>query len=277
MDRMTLSGFADEISPDLDVQLETLAAEGIRYLELRGIWGKGVLSLSDEELARAKQAMDARGIGVSAIGSPIGKIGIKDDFAAHLVAFRRALEVARYMGAPYIRLFSFFMPHGEDPLRYRDEVMQRMRALVEAAAGSGIMLLHENEKDIYGMPADRCVDILRTVNSPQLRATFDPANFVQAGEHPYDECFPKLRPYIQYMHIKDALLKDGSNVPAGEGDGQIPQIMRALHESGWTGFLSLEPHLVRAERMGGFTGPERFHVAAEALRKILNALQIPYA
>ncbi len=276
MDKMILSGFADEIAPDLDVQLETLAAEGIRYLELRGIWSKGVLSLSDEELARAKQAMDARGIGVSAIGSPIGKIGIKDDFAAHLAAFRRALEVARYMGAPYIRLFSFFMPHGEDPLRYRDEVMQRMRALVEAAAGSGIMLLHENEKDIYGMPADRCVDILRTVNSPQLRATFDPANFVQAGEHPYDECFPKLRPYIQYMHIKDALLRDGSNVPAGEGDGQIPQIMRALHESGWTGFLSLEPHLARAERMGGFTGPERFHVAAEALRKSLYALQNPY-
>ncbi len=277
MDKMTLSGFADEISPDLDVQLDTLAAEGIRYLELRGIWGKGVLSLSDEEVERAKKMMDARGIGVSAIGSPIGKISIKDDFTTHLVAFRRALDLARYFGAPYIRLFSFFMPHGEDPLQYRDEVMRRMQGLVDAAAGTGIMLLHENEKDIYGMPARRCLDILKTINSPSLRATFDPANFVQAGEHPYDECFPQLRPYIEYMHIKDAIFRDGSNVPAGQGDGQIPQIMRALKESGWIGFLSLEPHLARAEQMGGFTGPERFHVAVEALRKILDENGIAYA
>ncbi len=277
MDKMTLSGFADEISPDLNVQLETLAAEGIRYLELRGVWGKGVLALSDEELAQMKKELDRRGIGVSAIGSPIGKIGIEDDFQQHLVAFRRAMEVAKRMETRYIRLFSFYLPREDDPHKHRGEVMRRMQGLVDAAAGTSLILLHENEKDIYGMTGNRCLDILQTVNNPYLRATFDPANFVQAGEKPYDQCFPKLRPYIQYMHIKDALFKDGSNVPAGEGDGQFKPILADLATSGWIGFLSLEPHLKVAGRSMGFTGPELFRIATQALKKILDGLGIAYA
>jgi sugar phosphate isomerase/epimerase len=277
MDKWTLSGFADEISPELSVQLDTLQAEGIRYLELRGIWGKNVLALSDEEVERAKKEMDARGVGVSAIGSPIGKIGIADDFDQHLVAFRRAIEVAKRLNCPYIRLFSFYLPEGEDPAKYRDQVMKRMQGLVDAAAGSGLILLHENEKGIYGQSAARCLDILKTIRSPYLRATFDPANFVQEGEKPYDHCFPLLRPHIQYMHIKDALFKDGSNVPAGEGDGQFAPILKSLKEGGWMGFLSLEPHLKVAGRSSGFTGPELFQKAARALKKLLDELGVAYA
>jgi len=87
----TLSAFADEISPDLDVQLATLAAEEIRYIEFRGVWNKNVLDLSDAEIERVKAALAERGVGVSSIGSPIGKIRITDDFAPHLERFRRAL------------------------------------------------------------------------------------------------------------------------------------------------------------------------------------------
>src|SRR5262245_18127547 len=108
----TLSAFADEISPELEVQLETLAAEQIRYVEFRGVWGKNVLDLSDAELDRVKAAMAERGVKVSSIGSPIGKIPIDEDFVAHLERFQRALHVARVMEAPFVRIFSFFMPAG---------------------------------------------------------------------------------------------------------------------------------------------------------------------
>jgi len=277
VDKMTFSGFADEISPDLDVQLDTLAAENIKYLEFRGVWNKGVLDLTNEELDRFKEGLDNKGISVSAIGSPIGKVGVGDDFEEHLERFRRAMEVAQKVGARYIRLFSFYLPPNEDPLRYRDEVMRRMQGLVDAAAGTGLILLHENEKGIYGMTSDRCLDIMQTINSPYLRAIFDFANFVQAGEHPYEDGFPKLRPYIQYIHVKDAMLDTGQVMPPGEGDGQVRPILKELADSGWVGFLSLEPHLQHAGQFRGFSGPDLFRKAAQATKRILSDLGVPYA
>src|SRR5690606_19728923 len=123
-----LSAFADEISDDLEVQLDTLDAVGISHIELRGVWGKNVLKLTDEEVDRVKRRLDERGFRVSSIGSPIGKIQITDPFEPHLEEFRRALWCAERLEAPYIRVFSFFVPEGEAAER-RGEVMRRMKAL----------------------------------------------------------------------------------------------------------------------------------------------------
>ena len=276
MDKITLSGFADEIGADLGLQLETLAAENIKYFEFRGVWGKSVMDLTDKELEDVKATIAKQGVKVSSIGSPIGKVAIDFDFDEHLKSFRRALEIAQIMEAPYIRLFSFYLPPDEDPLKYRDEVMRRMQGLVDAAAGTGIVLLHENEADIYGMASDRCKDILETINSPYLRAAFDFANFVHAGEKPYDESFPLLRPHIEYVHVKDAVAEPLKVVPAGEGDGQVKPILKELLDSGWVGFLSLEPHLAQAGRFRGFSGPDLWRKAAQALKRILDELGADY-
>lgn len=264
----TLSGFADEIAPELELQLDTLAALHIGYLELRGVWNKGVLALDDDELVRVKTALDARGIRVSAIGSPIGKIKIDDPFEPHLEAFEHALVLAEFFDCPYVRLFSFFVPEGE-AARHRDEVMRRMRALVDAARGRPVTLLHENERHIYGDTPERCLDLFQTVASPQLRMTFDPANFVMCGVRPYDQAYTLLANHIVYMHIKDGLMADQRVVPAGQGDGQVKQILAALHKRGYDGFLSLEPHLAVAGEFSGFSGPDRFAAAAQALRGLV--------
>ena len=272
----TLTGFADEIAPDLDVQLDTLADESIRYLELRGVWNKNVLDLTDSEIATVKRTLSQRGVGVSSIGSPIGKIPIGDDFAPHLDRFRRALQVARALEAPYIRIFSFFIPAGADPAHYRDEVLDRMSRLVRAAEGADVTLLHENEKEIYGDTPARCLDILTKINSPLLRAAWDPANFVQCGVRPHTEGYDSLRPFIAYVHIKDALSASGQVVPAGQGDGEVRETIAALRASGFDGFFSLEPHLAAAGTFSGFSGPELFRVAVKALKDLLREQDIEW-
>jgi sugar phosphate isomerase/epimerase len=266
----TLSGFAYEISPDLDVQLATLAAEEIRHIEFRGVWNKNVLDLSDAEIATVKAALAERGVRVSSIGSPIGKIKITDDFAAHLERFRRALQVAAMLDAPFVRIFSFFMPAGDDPARHRDEVLARISRLAQEARGTGVTLLHENEKEIYGDTPERCLDILTQVGSPILQAAWDPANFVQCGVRPHSQGYDLLRPWIAYVHIKDALLESGRVVPAGQGDGQLRETLTALRESAFDGFFSLEPHLASAGPFSGFSGPELFRVAAGAFKELLR-------
>ena len=58
-------------------------------------------------------------------------------------------------------------------------------------------------------------------------------------------------------------------VPAGEGDGQVPQLLRALRERGYRGFLTLEPHLVTAGASSGFSGPDGMRTAIRALRNLI--------
>ncbi len=272
----TLSAFADEISPDLDVQVETLRREGISHLELRGAWGKNVLALTDTDIDTVKATLDRQGIKVSSIGSPIGKIKITDEFGPHLAAFERAVHVARVFNAPFIRIFSFFMPLGHDPGLYRQQVLERLHQIVRRAEGADITLLHENEKEIYGDIPDRCLDILTQINSPFLRAAWDPANFVQCGVRPYTDGYAALRPFIDYIHVKDAVLATGAVVPAGQGDGEWPVTIRALQESGYDGFCSLEPHLQEAGPFAGFSGPALFSVAAEAFKSLLREQHIAW-
>ena len=210
---------------------------------------------------------------VSAVGSPIGKVKITDDFGAHLQRFRRALAVAEMLDAPRIRIFSFFIPAGEDAARYRTAVMDRMLMLTQLAEEAGVTLWHENEKEIYGDIATRCADIHTTIRSPHLRAAFDPANFIQCGVRPMDEAWPLLADVSTHIHIKDAVLADGHVVPAGEGDGQVKELLQALVARGYRGYLTLEPHLKAAGPFGGFSGPDLFHTAVEALKGLLKDVE----
>jgi sugar phosphate isomerase/epimerase len=273
----TLTGFADEISPNLEDQLDTLEAESMRFMELRSVHNKNVLDLTDEELKSIKAATSERGIGVSSIGSPIGKVSITDPFDPHMERFRRALQAAHTLEAPYVRVFSFFIPEGEDPEGYRDEVLDRMGALAGEAEGTGVTLLHENEKEIFGDVPERCLEILSSVNSPALRAAWDAANFVQCGVvRPHSDGFGPLRPFVEYVHVKDAVAETGQVVPAGEGDGELRETISALRASGFDGFFSLEPHLASAGRYSGFSGPDLFRRAAGAFKDLLREQEIEW-
>lgn len=272
----TLSGFSDEISPDFTQQCEVARDLGLSFLELRSAWEINILDLEQARLDTMKRTLTGYGLRVSSIGSPIGKVHLADDFDAHLDRMRHATEVARFFDAPYIRVFSFFLPPGDDPAAHRDEVVARMRAITRIAEDADVTLLHENEKQIYGDVPARCLDLVRSVGSPHLRLAWDAANFVQVGVRPYTDGYALLRPHVAYVQIKDALLSDASVVPAGRGDGEVVRTLRALHHDGFDGFFSLEPHLAAAGPYGGYSGPELFRTAWSALTGILTSEGIAY-
>ena len=273
----TLSGFIDEISKDFREQCEVAAGLGLRYAEVRSAWGTNILDLDDAQLRTVRETLAEHGLSVSSIGSPIGKISIDDEFAPHLERMRHAIEVANTLGAPYIRLFSFFIPAGTDPDSRREEVLSRMGALAELTASSDVILVHENEKDIYGDIPRRCLDIVTSVASPKLRLAWDPANFVQVGVRPFTEGYSLLRPHIGYIQIKDAVLSDGSVVVAGAGDGEVVATIRALRADGFDGFFSLEPHLGEYTEFGALSGPDLFTKSWQAFTDILNREGISYS
>lgn len=272
----TLSGFSDEISPDLEEQAVLVTTLGMLAIEFRSAWGTNVLDLDAERLGRAKAVLDAHGLMVSSIGSPIGKIFVDEDFETHLDRARHAVGVAHQFDAGYVRIFSFFIRPGTNPDEHRDEVLFRMRALADVAEQGNVIFLHENEKDIYGDTPARCVDILESVGSPNLRAAWDSANFVQVGVHPFTDAYADIRPHLEYVQIKDAYLADGEVCAAGRGDGQVVETIRALREDGFAGFFSLEPHLSQAHSLGGFSGPGLFTEAWQVFTGLLKSEGIEY-
>lgn len=264
----SLSGFGDEIHPDPIVQIAVLQALGASHIEVRGAWDTNVLSLTDEQIDQLAEILTERSMGVSAIASPIGKVDVGLPVEHEIARLQRAISVARALGTRYVRIFSFHRAEGTSAESIRDEVLIRMRALADVAERSDIVLLHENEKDIYGDTPDRVLDLIESVGSPQLRVAWDSANFVQVGVHPFRDAYPLLAPYIEYVHVKDARSAGGEVTPAGEGDGDLRPTIEALVRAGFAGFASLEPHLSSGSRLGGFSGPIAFGAAARAFRRI---------
>lgn len=283
MSKFIISAFSDEISPDINEQMYYLKKFGISHFEIRGVNDKNVADLSFDEAAAVKELADKNGISVSSVGSPIGKININDPFEEHLEKLAHVIKLAKILGTDFIRIFSFYIPEGEDATVYRDEVMRRMKAMCALAEKENVILLHENEKGIYGDIAPRCKDILDTVNSPNMRAVFDPANFVECNQITYPDAYDMLDKYITYMHIKDA---DGLKkiVPSGYGKGNVKEILQKLAQRGYEGFLSIEPHLGQFEGLKDLqfdtsvvneekSGPATFKMAHDALVKILDEIK----
>ncbi|MCU1518921.1 MAG: sugar phosphate isomerase/epimerase [Pseudarthrobacter sp.] len=259
-----LSGFGDEIDPDPAVQAAVLLALGANHIEVRSAWGTNVSELSPVQVAALKEILDAKRLSVSAVASPVGKVDVSLPVEHELDRLRQIISVARALDTKYIRIFSFYRAEGRTAEAIRDDVLVRMGALAALAEESGVVLLHENEKDIYGDTPQRVLDIMESVNSPALRVAWDNANFVQVGVKPYTDGYDLLRPYLEYFQVKDAIMATGEVVPSGEGDGELEATIAALRADGYSGYASLEPHLASAHELGGFSGPVAFGVAARA-------------
>jgi sugar phosphate isomerase/epimerase len=274
--RRRVSAFADEIGDELQTQLEVLAANDVGNIELRGVWGKGVLDLSAAEVRRVNDAARQAGVGFSAVASPIGKFPVAGDFAEERERMRRALEYAALLEAPFVRIFSYFIPAGDDAAVYRNQVLDWLGALAALAQPTGVRLAHENERGIYGDTGDRVLDLLDSIDSPAFTGIFDFANFVVCGQDAY-RCWQQVRPHISYFHIKDAVAATGTVVPAGDGDGALARILGEAYAAGFDSFLTLEPHLDVAAASHGRTSPARFGIAADALGRVLTSIGEPAA
>lgn len=273
--RFKLCAFADEADKSLEGQTKALSENGISLLEIRGVDGVNISDITLDKAREVREKLDANGISVWSLGSPYGKIKITDDFTPHLDKFKYGLEKAYILGAKNIRMFSFFVPCGEAEI-YTDEVLFRLDAFRDAAKGSGVLLCHENEKGIFGDTAQRCGIIHDSF--PDIKAVFDPANFVQCGEDT-KKAWELLASHVEYMHVKDSL-SDGTVVPAGKGMGNVSWLLDRYNGD----VLTLEPHLAVFEGLMALEADNKtnideykyptqriaFDAAVKALKIIIN-------
>jgi len=274
---ITISAFADEIAEDLQTQMDTCESHGIKCIDVRGIDGVNVSRMSLEQVAGHKRRMDDRGFSVPCIGSPIGKIRMDEDFAEHIELLKHCCEVAEAFGTNRIRLFSFYASEGANIADERGAVMDRMAAMVEVAEAADAVLFHENEHAIYGAAPDGVKDLFATIQSERFKGIFDPANYVNEDLAPYDDAWcAGLAELADYFHIKDKNPGVEICVPAGEGAGQFDELFADLAARGWSGYMTLEPHLAAAGQFAGFTGPDLFAKAVGALKGMCDRHGLTY-
>jgi len=272
---LVLSAFADEISPHLDQQVATLARLNVPGLDLRSVAGNNVLNLSDAQLDEVSEACAKQGLHIQAIGSPVNKVPMTgSNQPQELAKLERAIHAARRTGTNLIRIFTPEV----DPKDFENAwiVMEAwMAEQIQLAEDHGMVLLHENDAKFFGAYPDNARRLFERFAGPSFLAAFDFANTVLIGYRAMDDWFPWLLPHLHTLHIKDAIESEKRVVPAGEGDGQMVETLRWLIEHGWSGPLTIEPHLASAGKFGGFSGEQLFEEATNALRKVMEQSGVP--
>lgn len=266
-----LCAFSDEASRELDGQIAALERNGISLTELRSVGKKNVKDLSRSEAAEIGKRLNDRGISVWAVGSPLGKVDLSTDFEGYLETVRHVCGLAVALGTDKVRAFSFFHAYNEP-----EKVYGYMNRMAEAAAEFGVTLYHENEKEIFGDTADRVLSLRKNVHG--WKYVYDPANFIQVGESA-DRTLSLLHSFTDYFHIKDVIAATEEIVPAGYGDGNIPELIDRIEGDK---VLTVEPHLALfdayrsidgSEMKHKFTfqsGDEAFDAAVGALKRLLH-------
>ncbi len=276
MSKIIISAFADEYSHSPKAHAEFLASRSVGFIEPRFVDEKNFSSLAKNEALEYKKILDANGVRASAIGSPLGKINLADNFDQHIELAKNCFENACLLDAKLIRIFSFYLREGQSREEARGEVIERLGTLAQLAKTYGLTLCHENEANIYGEQPEYCLDLLKAMGG-ELRAVFDMGNFVLDGADAY-AAYQMLKEYIEYFHIKDSFAA-GAIVPAGCGEARIEQILKE-HSSFSKApfFVSLEPHLETFSGLNSlatksFENPYKFESCEKAFSHALDCLE----
>ena len=242
MKKIMLSAFADEYSESFDEQLFGLSELGISYLELRHADGINVSAMDNEKIKEIISKLRQANIGVSAIGSPLGKISTDGDIDGELKKAEKIFGFANELECKNVRMFSFYPSNKFSNERNKDAVYSTLEKMIYLSEKYGVTLCHENEAKIYGESPERCIELLEYFGG-RMKCVFDMGNFLLGGYIPYPSAYELLKPHIEYFHIKDGL-SAGAIVPPGCGEASIRDILSDYSKSSRREFfISLEPHL----------------------------------
>jgi sugar phosphate isomerase/epimerase len=261
MQHFAIAAITDEFATDdLDVALGAMAEIGMTGAELRVVGGRNIIDLTDDEVTRARARVEARGMRVLSIASPLLKCVLPDgpaiderfqqDVFGSAYTFedqprltRRALEIAEKAGAGIIRVFSYWRT--VDPDAVHDRVAQALRDLADQALDRGLIIGLENEHACNVGTGAEAARMLKSVDHPALKLIWDPANAFVLGETPYPAGYATLpADRIVHVHAKDCVMSGTKPVwgPLGEMSIDWRGQVAALVRDGYRGALSLETH-----------------------------------
>ena len=271
---MQLAAITDEISQDFDHALDVMAEYGATGAELRGLWGTNIADLSDEQTQQARASLKARGMTVVGLATPFFKCdllpvtheGGEVSGPMHLAQTRgleqqmalleRCIRLADVFETRLLRVFAFWRKDALTP-DIEARIVDAFGPAIDLAAKHGITLGLENEHACLIGSGAEAAHLLSQINSPTLRAVWDPGNAFTLGETPFPDGYEAVKPYITHVHVKDARMVDTSDhgkqaewCVMGEGAIDYAGQFAALKRDGYKGWISLETHYKPATGSG---------------------------
>jgi sugar phosphate isomerase/epimerase len=275
---MTITGIADEGSPELKEQIRIHRTLGWNNLELRLIGKTNVCAIEDEAFDRVCRTLEEERMEVICFASSIANWArpITSDFQLDVEELERAMPRMHRLGTRFIRVMSY--PNdGLSEADWRKEAIRRMKELTRIAADGDVVMVHENCSGWGGMSPESQRILLEEVHSPNLQIVFDTGNPVGEG-HPPEETwdfYQTALPFIKHVHIKDCARTDKGEIEytyPGEGQSMVRRILESLLDLGYDGAFSIEPHITAQIHLGtSSSGREAQEIYLEYGRRI-NAM-----
>ena len=260
-----LGVITDEITQNFEQALDFIASFSLSYCELRQLWGRNIMSLSQAELDRAKQMIDKHQMHVAEIASPLFKYNLpempaksgekRDTFMASYTEqdtealLKKSFDLARFFRTQKVRIFSYWRV--DDPEKAYPSVRAHLAKAAATAVQNKMVLLLENEQTCNVATGKELGRIIKDINSPGLRAMWDPANAAAMDEVPYPDGYNHIRGVFQHVHVKDVKKDPKSGeykwLPVGSGAVDLKWQFKALIKDGYHGTMSLETHYRRPD------------------------------
>ncbi len=263
---MYYTGFADEASQEIDLQIKATQELGWQYIESRNINSQNITDIAEDKFDEVCAKLNASGVSINCFGSAIANWQKhprkEEDFHNSIAELQRAIPRMQRLGTKLLRGMSFATPLDEQPDSPELEkiIFAKVNHLVKMCEDAGIVYLHENCMNYGGMSYLHTLKLLDNVKSPAFKLLFDTGNPVftrrRIGHPPYPtqsawEFYDNVKEFVVYMHIKDCVvIEDKGEIRppvrftfAGEGSGDVKRIIADLFKRGYDGGFSIEPHL----------------------------------
>jgi len=255
-----IAAITDEFSQDLETAARSIAELGMTGAELRMVFGKNIIDLTNTELDRAREILASHALQIISIASPLLKCVLPDSpavdarfqqdvfasqhtFADQPRLAERALEIAGLTGARIIRVFSYWRT--VQPEACFDRVVRALEHLAAQAASHGVVIGLENEHACNIATAAETAPVLAAIPRANLKVVWDPANAYVSGETPYPHGYGLLpADRVAHVHAKDCRVDSHRPIWCALGEGGIDWTgqVGALAAVGYSGWISLETH-----------------------------------
>ena len=248
---MYLTGFADEVSINIEDQIRVTKELGWNAIEARSIGESNIHDISDADFENVCKVLLDNGIHINCFGSTIANWSkkISDPFEISLQEVERTISRMQRLNVKLVRIMSYSRCTGSE--QYAEERFKRLKVICDKFLEAGITPLHENCMNYGGMSWMHTLELIDNISG--LRLVFDTGNPVISKDYSKTEdrkqdsleFFKKIHEHVEHIHIKDAFL-DGDKecfVFPGEGDAKIVDILKELKHMNYNGGISIEPHM----------------------------------
>ncbi|MCJ7502744.1 MAG: sugar phosphate isomerase/epimerase [Acidobacteriia bacterium] len=252
--RFKLGAISDGFAQDFEEALKIMKGYGLRWVEIRNVWGIYNTEASSAQIARLKELLVKYEFKVSVVDTALFKCALpgtrpaedtKDvyPYAEQMDLLKRASDRAHAFGTDKLRGFTFWRV--AQPEKLYPRIAEELERAAEVARRAGVRLILEDEGSCNVGTGRELALLLKNVTASNVGANWDVGNGCWHGEAPFPtgyEALPKQR--LGHLHVKGVQcasgFKDCQETFAEQGQIDLLGQFRALVRDGYQETISLE-------------------------------------